>query len=91
VKRSMKSSRPRDIFDICSAEAASSVDPEVDCCTSSRMRSMAFTTACAPEACSSTAELISWVISFSRVVARAICEEPCDCSFVAAPISCANL
>ena len=30
---------------------------------------MAFTTACAPEACSSTAELISCVISFSRVVA----------------------
>jgi len=36
------------------------------------MRSMACTTACAPEACSSTAELISCVISFSRVVARAI-------------------
>ena len=70
AKRSMESSRPRDIFDICSAEAASSVELEVDCCTSSRMRSMAFTTACAPEACSSTAELISWVISLSRVVAR---------------------
>ena len=79
------------IFDICSEDAANSVELEVDCCTSSRMRSMALTTACAPEACSSTAELISWVISFSRVVARAICEEPCDCSLVAAPISCANL
>ena len=87
----MDDNRPRDIFDICSADAASSVEPEVEFCTSSRMRSIAFTTACAPEACSSTAELISWVISFSRVVARAICEEPCDCSLVAAPISCANL
>ena len=87
----MDSRSPRDIFDICSAEAASSVEPEVDCCVSSRMRSMAFTTACAPEACSSTAELISCVISFSLVVARAIWDEPCDCSLVAAPISCANL
>src|SRR5262249_38462439 len=89
--RFMESNNPRDILDICSADAASSVEPEVVCCTNSRMRSMALTTACAPDACSSTAELISCVISFSRVVARAICEEPCDCSFVAAPISCANL
>src|SRR6266576_6760173 len=59
ANRSMESSSPRDIFDICSAEAANSVEPEVVCCTSSRMRSMALTTACAPEACSSTAELIS--------------------------------
>ena len=66
----MDSRSPRDIFDICSAEAASSVEPEVDCCVSSRMRSMAFTTACAPEACSSTAELISWVISFRRPISR---------------------
>ncbi len=87
----MNSSRPRDIFDICSDDAASSVEPEVEDCTSSRIRSMALTTACAPEACSSTAELISWVISFSRVVARAIWDDPCDCSLVAAPISCANL
>ena len=86
----MACSRLRDIFDICSEEAASSVEPEVERCTSSRMRSMAFTTACAPEACSSTAELISWVISFSRVVARAICDEQWDCSLVAAPISCAT-
>src|SRR5579862_3738161 len=90
-KRSMNSSRLRDIFDICSDEAASSVELEVDSCTSSRIRSMALTTACAPDACSSTAELISCVISFRRVVARAICEEPCDCSLVAAPISWANL
>jgi len=26
-----------------------------------------------------------------RTLARAICVEPCDCSLVAAPISCANL
>src|SRR5579859_7814851 len=90
-KRSMKSSKLRDIFDICSDDAASSVELDVDCCTSSRIRSMALTTAWAPEACSSTAELISCVISFNRVVARAICDEPCDCSLVAAPISCANL
>ena len=45
----------------------------------------------APDACSSTAELISCVISVSRLVAFAICEEPTDCSFVAAPISCENL
>ena len=77
AKRSMKSSRLRDIFDICSEEAASSVELDVDCCTSSRIRSMALTTAWAPDACSSTAELISWVISLRRVVARAICEEPC--------------
>ena len=87
----MEDSRSRDILDICSAEAANSVEPEVDRWISSRIRSIALTTACAPEACSSTAELISWVISFSRVVARAICDDPCDCSFVAAPISCANL
>src|SRR5258706_5931428 len=91
AKRSIESSSPRDIFDIGSEEAASSVEPEVEDCTSSRMRSMACTTACAPDACSSTAELISCVISFNRVVARAICDEPCDCSLVAAPISCANL
>ena len=87
----MVSSSTRDILDIWSDEAASSVEPEVEACTSSRMRSIACTTACAPEACSSTAELISCVISFRRVVARAIWDEPCDCSLVAAPISCANL
>jgi len=38
----------------------SSVELDADCCTSSRILSMARTTACAPEACSSTAELISW-------------------------------
>src|SRR5215470_7473723 len=91
ANRSRELSRSRDMRDICSAEAASSVEPDVVCCTSSRMRSIALTTAVAPDACSSTAELISWVISFRRVVARAICEDPCDCSFVAAPISCANL
>src|SRR5580765_4952787 len=90
-KLSIDPSKSRDIFDICSAEAASSVEPEVEFCTSSRIRSMALTTACAPDACSSTAELISCVSSFRRVVARAICDEPCDCSLVAAPISCANL
>ncbi len=87
----MASSMERDILDICSAEAASSVEPEDERCTSSRIFSIARTTACAPEACSSTEELISCVISFSRVVALAICDEPCDCSLVAAPISCANL
>ena len=46
----MESSNSRDIFDICSAEAANSVDPEVDCWISSRIRSIAFTTACAPRA-----------------------------------------
>src|SRR5438874_5132188 len=45
AKRSMKSSRLRDILDICSDDAANSVELEVDCCTSSRMRSMALTTA----------------------------------------------
>src|SRR6266403_1745675 len=90
-KVSMEPSRSPDIFDICSAEAASSVEPEVELCTSSRLRSIAFTTACAPDACSSTAELISCVISVRRLVAFAICEEPTDCSFVAAPISCENL
>ena len=72
----MASSSRADILDICSAEAASSVDPEVDAAPCSRICSIARTTACAPEACSSTAELISCVISFNRVVARAICEEP---------------
>jgi hypothetical protein len=48
------------------------VELDVDCCTSSRMRSIERTTACAPEACSSTEELISWVISVSRLVALAI-------------------
>src|SRR2546423_3462594 len=91
TNRSMASMSARAIFDICSADAASSVEPEVVCCTSSRMRSIALTTACAPDACSSTAEFISCVSSLRRVVARAICDEPCDCSLVAAPISCANL
>src|SRR5713226_1310901 len=62
-----------------------------DCCTSSRILSIARTTACAPEACSSTAELISCVISVRRLVALAICVEPTDCSLVAAPISWENL
>ena len=74
-----------------SAAAASSVELEVDCCTSSRIFSIARTTACEPEACSSTDELISCVISVSRLVAFAICDEPLDCSVVAAPISCENL
>ena len=91
MKRSMVSSSDRDILDICSAEAASSVEPEVVWLISSRIFSIARTTACAPEACSSTEELISCVISFKRVVALAIWVEPCDCSAVAAPISCANL
>src|SRR6202040_1499672 len=91
TKRAMLSSKLRDSFSICSAAADSSVELDADCCTSSRILSMARTTACAPEACSSTAELISWVISVRRLVAFAICEEPTDCSFVAAPISCENL
>src|SRR5262249_36115181 len=91
TKRSMVSSRLRDIFDICSAEAASSVDPTVVWAISWRIFPMARTTAWAPAACSSTEELISCVISLSRVVALAICVDPCDCSLVAAPISCANL
>jgi hypothetical protein len=41
ANRSIESSRPRDIFDIWSEEAASSVEPDVEDCTSSRMRSMA--------------------------------------------------
>src|SRR5260370_133074 len=83
----MLSSKLRESFSICSAAAESSVELDADCCTSSRILSMARTTACAPEACSSTAELISWVISVRRLVALAICEEPTDCSLVAAPIS----
>src|SRR5260221_15483 len=83
TNRSIASSMERDIFDICSAEAASSVEPEDERCTSSRIFSIALTTACAPEACSSTEELISCVISLSRVVALAICDDPWDCSLVA--------
>jgi len=52
--------------------AANSVELEVDCCTISRIRSIARTTACAPPACSSTADVISCVISLRRVVALAI-------------------
>ena len=73
----------RESLDICSAAAASSVELEVDCCTSSRIRSIERTTACAPEACSSTEDVISCVISVSRLVALAICAEPLDCSMVA--------
>ena len=69
MNRSMDSSSLRAIFDICSDDAANSVEPEVERCVSSRIFSIARTTACAPEACSSTDELISWVISFKRVVA----------------------
>ena len=83
---SIESSRPLDNLDICSAVAASCVELEVDCCTKSRIFSMARTTDCAPEACSSIVELISWVISVRRVVALAICVEPVVCSLVAAPI-----
>ena len=90
TKRSIDSNMERAILDICSDEAANSVEPEEERCTSSRIFSIARTTACAPDACSSTDELISCVISFRRVVALAICEEPCDCSLVAAPISWAN-
>ena len=85
------SSRLRDSLDICSAAAASSVELEVDCCTSSRIFSIARTTACAPDACSST-DGIDLLRDFGEaVVALAICDEPLDCSFVAAPISCENL
>src|SRR5205814_7187923 len=82
TKRSMLSSRLRESLSICSAAAESSVELDADCWTSSRIFSMARTTACAPEACSSTAELISCVISVRRLVALAICDEPTDCSLV---------
>ena len=87
----MLSRRLRESLSICSAAAESSVELDADCWTSSRILSIARTTACAPDACSSTAELISWVISVRRPVALAICDDPTDCSAVAAPISWENL
>lgn len=48
-------------------------------CTNSRIRSIAVPTAFALTTCCSAAELISPVISFNRVVARTIFEEPSDC------------
>jgi hypothetical protein len=70
--------------------ADSSVELDADCCTSSRILSIA-----APRPArrrpASRRRVDFLVISVSRPVALAICDEPTDCSLVAAPISCENL
>ena len=76
-----------DIFDICSAETASSAELELISRLPSSRLSMVPTTSLVATACCSMEDAISWVSWLRWLVARAMRLEPEACCLVASPIS----